>query len=301
LRIPYEVWRLGHVLLTTGGLILAVVHIEGVDYYIEAPGRRVFWVSFVCVWVLLVVYVRLIKPWHMRRRPYRVVEVKPETPSTCTVAVEPEGHEGFRFKPGQFAWLTVRASPYALKEHPFSIASSAEMPRRLTFTIKNLGDFTRTVPTFQPGERAYLDGPYGAFSVDRFVSAPGFVFIAGGVGIAPVMSMLRTLADRHETRPLILVYANNRAEGVIFREELETLKDRLRLKLVHVLRQPPTDWQGERGVVSVPLLEKNLPDNRHEYEYFLCGPKPMTQCVEEALHELNVPLGRVHSELFNLV
>ena len=64
------------------------------------------------------------------------------------------------------------------------------------------------MPTIAAGEVAYLDGPYGAFSVDRY-AAPGFVFIAGGAGIAPIMSMLRTLADRHETRPLWLVYANN--------------------------------------------------------------------------------------------
>ena len=89
LRIPYEVWRIGHVLLTITGLILAVVHIEGVDYYHEAPGRRPFWIAFVSFWMLLMVYVRLVKPWRMRRHPYRVVEVRPETASTTTVVVQP--------------------------------------------------------------------------------------------------------------------------------------------------------------------------------------------------------------------
>ena len=300
LRIPYEGWRVGHVLLTTAGLILAVAHIEGVDYYHEAPGRRPFWIAFVTFWLLLVVYVRLIKPWRMRQRPYRVVTVTEETANTCTVAVEPEGHGGIRFQPGQFAWLTLRASPFALREHPFSIASSAETPQRLEFTIKSLGDFTRTVPTIRPGETAFLDGPYGAFSVDRY-AAPGFVFVAGGVGIAPIMSMLRTLADRQDTRPLLLVYANNRAEGILFRDALAALEKRLALQVVHVLQQPPAGWRGECGLVSQALLEKTLPANREQLEYFLCGPKPMTQCVEEFLHALHVPLGRVHSELFDLV
>jgi predicted ferric reductase len=300
LRLPYEVWRRGHVLLTIVGLILAAVHIEGVDYYIEAPGRRIFWIAFVTFWVLLVMYVRLIKPWYMRRHPYRVVEVRPETASTTTVAVQAEGHSGIRFQSGQFAWLTLRASPFALKEHPFSIASSAVSPQRLEFTIKNLGDFTSTVPSIAPGETAYLDGPYGAFSVDRFDS-PGFVFVAGGVGIAPIMSMLRTLADRHDPRPLLLVYANSREEGVIFHDALESLKARLNLQIVHVLQRPPAGWRGECGMVTEALLDRTLPGNRHEIDYFLCGPKPMTQCVEDALHALKVPLGRVHSELFDLV
>jgi predicted ferric reductase len=300
LRIPYEAWRIGHVLLTTAGLILAVAHIEGVDYYVEAPGRRPFWTAFVSFWVLLVVYVRLIKPWRMRRQPYRVVEVRPETASTSTVVIAPEGHTGIRFQPGQFAWLTLRASPFAFREHPFSIASSAAKPQRLEFTIKSLGDFTRTVPTIAPGEIAYLDGPYGAFSVDRF-AASGFVFIAGGVGIAPIMSMLRTLADRRDSRPLLLVYANNREEGVIFRDELEVLRARLNLQLVHVLQQPSPGWQGERGRVTESLLARTLPVDRHTFEYFLCGPQPMTQCVEQALHALQVPIKRVHCELFDLV
>jgi predicted ferric reductase len=300
LHIPYYGWRLTHVLLTTAGLIFSGMHIEGVDYYHEAPGTRLFWIAFVSFWVLLVVYVRLIKPWRMRQKPYRVLDVKAETTNTWTLAVQPEGHAGLRFQPGQFSWLTLRASPFALKEHPFSISSSAERPQRLEFTIKDLGDFTHTVSTIAAGEMVWLDGPYGAFSVDRY-TAPGFVFIAGGVGIAPIMSMLRTLADRQDPRPLWLVYASNRQEGIIFLDTLEALKARLTLRVVHVLAQPPADWQGECGLITQELLEKNLPENRLQLEYFLCGPKPMMQCTETALHALRIPLHRVHSELFDLV
>ena len=299
LGIPYDAWRLAHVLLTLTGLHLAVGHIEGVDYYLNTPGKRPLWIAFTLSWVLLIVYVRAFKPWRMRKTPYRVVDVKQETGNTWTLALQADGHAGLRFQPGQFAWLTLRASPFALKEHPFSFSSSAEQPQRLEFTIKDRGDFTRTVPTIAAGEVAYLDGPYGAFSVDRY-TAPGFVFIAGGVGIAPIMSMLRTLADRHETRPLWLVYANNRHDGIIFREALEDLKMRLSLRVVHVLEQPTADWNGECGLVTQALLEKTLPENRRQLEYFLCGPKPMTLCVEQALHTLRVPLGRVHTELFDL-
>jgi predicted ferric reductase len=300
LGIPYDAWRLTHVLLTLAGLHLAVAHIEGADHYINAPGKRPLWIAFSLSWALLIVYVRAWKPWRMRRAPYRVVEVKPETANTWTLAVEAVGHAGLRFQPGQFAWLTLRASPFALKEHPFSFSSSAERPQRLEFTIKDRGDFTRTVPTIKPGELAWLDAPYGAFSVDRH-NPPGFVFIAGGVGMAPIMSMLRTLADRQDPRPLLLVYANNQWDGVIFREALEELKTRLALRVVHVLGQPPAGWDGERGVVTPALLDKALPANRRDLEYFVCGPNPMTTCVEQALHGLRVPMARVHTELFDLV
>ena len=172
LGIPYDAWRLAHVLLTLTGLHLAVGHIEGVNYYLNTPGKRPLWIAFTLSWVLLIVYVRAFKPWHMRKTPYHVVDVKQETGNTWTLAVQADGHAGLRFQPGQFAWLTLRASPFALKEHPFSFSSSAEQPQRLEFTIKDRGDFTRTVPTIAAGEVAYLDGPYGAFSVDRY-TAPG--------------------------------------------------------------------------------------------------------------------------------
>jgi predicted ferric reductase len=281
-------------------LALAVIHIEGVEYYSEAVAHRLFWSVFLVFWLLVVVYVRVLKPWRMRGRPYRVVDVRQETTRASTVVMEPQGHEGIRFAPGQFAWLTLRASPFAFSEHPFSIASSAEAPQRLEFTIKALGDFTETVRAIAPGEIAYLDGPYGAFSVDR-MRAPGFVFIAGGVGIAPIMSMLRTFAQRGDERPLTLVYANRREQGIIFRDELEALRSRLALQVVHVLQEPPAAWDGERGLIDAALLERNLPAEHARLEYLVCGPKPMIQAVEKALYGLQVPLGRVHSELFDLV
>lgn len=301
LRIHYDAWRLLHIGLSVAAYVLALGHIEGVGYYIEAPAKRWLWTGYTLFWLLLVVYVRVVKPWRMRTRPYRVTEVRREHGRAWTLALEPDGHPGLRFEPGQFAWLTLRASPWHIKEHPFSIASSAEHPDRLEFTIKELGDFTRTIRETQVGEVAYLDGPYGAFSVDRYPQAPGFVFIAGGIGIAPIISMLRTLADRGERRPLLLLYGNKCWDEVILREQLDALSERLDLRLVHVLADPPADWEGESGFVTPELLERALPARAQALEYFLCGPKPMSDAVQQALHGLGVPLGRVHSELFDMV
>ncbi len=301
LRIHYDEWRMLHIGLAVTAFLLALAHIEGVGYYIEAPAKRWLWTGYTLFWLLLIVYIRLIKPWRMRGKPYRVAEVRQERGGSWTLALEPDGHEGMQFQPGQFVWLTLRESPWHVKEHPFSFSSSAVRQDRLEFTIKEVGDFTRTIKQTQVGETAYLDGPYGVFSVDRYPDAPGFVFIAGGVGATPIVSMLRTLADRHERRPQWFVYGNNRWEEVIFRDELETLKERLNLRLVHVLKEPPSDWQGESGYVTPELLRKVLPADARRYEYFLCASKPMSDAVQQGLRALRVPLGRVHFELFDLV
>ena len=83
--------------------------------------------------------------------------------------------------------------------------------------------------------------------------------IAGGVGIAGLISMLRTMADRKDGRPAVLFYANGEWDGVTFRAELEHLKDRLNLAVVHVLERPPEAWTGETGYVTAEVLARHLP------------------------------------------
>ncbi|MHB1360916.1 MAG: ferredoxin reductase family protein [Rhodocyclaceae bacterium] len=236
----------------------------------------------------------------MLRRPWQVTAVRPERGNAWTLALAPAGHAGLRFAPGQFGWLTLGDSPFHVREHPFSFSSDADSGR-IEFTIKALGDFTRTIKDVRPGTPAYLDGPYGVFSTDYHPAAPGFVFIAGGIGIAPIMSMLRTAAARGERRPLVLICANNSWDEMIFREELDALRDRLDLKLVHVLADPPPEWDGERGWIDVALLDRHLPVNRRNLEYFLCGTGPMTDTTQRGLRTLGVPLARIHFELFNMV
>lgn len=301
LRIHYDEWRMLHIVMAMTAFLLALGHIEGVGYYINAPAKRWLWTGYTLFWLWLIIYLRLIKPWWMHNRAYRVLEVRQERGNSWTLALKPDGHDGMHFKPGQFAWLTLRHSPWHIKEHPFSFSSSAIHNDRLEFTIKELGDFTRTIKNTQLGEIAYLDGPFGVFSVDKYPDAPGYVFIAGGVGAAPIISMLRTLADRHEQRPLWFIYSNNCWQDVIFREQLEAFKEQLDLRLVHVLTKPPPDWKGESGFITQQLLQKFLPNDMQDYEYFLCGPRPMSESVQQGLRTMGVPPSQVHFEIFDMV
>jgi predicted ferric reductase len=271
-----------------------------VGYYVAVPWKRALWIGIVVTWIGVLGWVRLVKPWRLLRRPYRVARVAPERGDAWTLAVEPVGHPGFAFQPGQFAWVTVGRTPFSISEHPFSLASSPSTDGRVAFTIKELGDFTRTVGRIPEGARVYLDGPYGAFTIDRH-PAPGYVFIAGGIGIAPIMSMLRALADRGDQRPLVLVYAYRLWERLTFREEIEALRSRLALRVVHVLAEPPADWRGEAGLVRADLLDRHLPADRRRLVYFVCGPVPMIEAAERALHRLGIRRARVHAELFDLV
>jgi predicted ferric reductase len=194
----------------------------------------------------------------------------------------------------------VGRSPFALTQHPFSFSSSAEDEGRVAMTIKARGDFTRTIASVTPGTRAYLDGPHGVFSPDRF-EGPGFVLIAGGVGITPLISMVRTMADREDPRPCLLVYANRDWDGITFRDELEELSKRIPLRVVHVLEHPPDDWSGDKGYVTEEILRKHLPRRFQRLQYFVCGPGPMMDAMDHALAALGVPAERINTERFDMV
>ncbi len=302
-KIEYTRWRIWHGILATLVILLSIIHVILAGHYINTPIKQLLWIAYGIFWVGTFLYVRFLKPFLLLRKPYEVVEVIEERGNTWTLLVKPVNHNGMRFIPGQFAWLTAWTSPFTDQEHPFSISSSASNPKLIAFTIKQLGDFTSTIKDMQPGQQVYLDGPFGAFSIDRQPHAKGYVFIAGGIGITPMMSMLRTLKERGDQRPLVLIYANNRWGDVTFREEIEKIQEELNLKVVHVLADPPDDWQGERGFVTKDILEKYLPKERQKdiYEIFICGPPPMMDIVEKLLPQVGVPLGDFHSERFNLV
>lgn len=303
LRMAYEPWRWTHALLATLGFALAAWHLFGSGRYLDTGWKQALWAAYLGFWAALIIHVRLLRPWGVLRRPWRVQAVRPEHGHVWTLVLEPAGERTppLHFSPGQFAWLTLRASPLAMREHPFSIASSSESPRRIELSIKALGDFSASIGNVRPGETAWLDAPYGTFGVDRCPHAESLVFVAGGIGIAPILSMLRTLADRADRRPMLLVYGNRVWDRVAFREELDALARRLDLRIVHTLLEPPANWRGEQGFVTETILARHLPPAQQRCEVFICGPTPMTTQVEEALAALKLPASQVHSEIFDWV
>jgi predicted ferric reductase len=299
LRLGYEAWRASHTLLGVIALACALVHVHLAGRYITTAWKEWLIVAICVALVGAYAFVRLVRPALLRRVPYRVTEVRPERGRVWSLALQADGHPGLRFVPGQYGYLKL-GSPYSLDEHPFSFSSSSEDRGRLEFAIKELGDFTNVIGQVPPGTTAFVDGPHGSFSTD-LTPAPGYVFIAGGIGIAPFMSLLRTLADRRDPRPVLLVYGEKRWDEVAFREELDELKGRLALEVVYVLEEAPEGWDGETGFVTEAVLRRHLPQEGFERHVFICGPNPMIDAVERALVACGVPELNVTAERFDLV
>jgi predicted ferric reductase len=295
-RLSYEWWHALHTALALVAVLGALTHVYFVDEYVSTIWKQALWGLMSGAFVALLVWVRLVKP--SRDRPWRLERVGAERGRTTTLALQPPAGGGFRFDPGQFAWFAFGRSPFALTRHPFSFSSSAERDE-VEIAVKAAGDFTSRVHDLAPGTAVYVDGPHGVFSMDQD-EGPGFGFIAGGAGIAGLISMLRTMADRDDARPAVLVYANGDWDGVAFRDELERLDGRLDLTVVHVLERPPASWDGESGYVTAEVLSRRLPRGYRRFQFFICGPDPMMDAAESALLELGVPGERVHTERFGM-
>jgi len=300
LQLSYERWQLLHGVASTGAVVLALLHMLLVDYYLNSLWKQMLWALMALAFVGLLVWVRLVRPLARRRRPWEVAAVTAQRGDVSIVALRPIGHNGLRFEPGQFAWLFLNRSPFAVTAHPFSLSGSAERDGEVEVSIKALGDFTSTVHAIQSGSRAYVDGPHGVFSPDRN-EGPGFVLIGGGIGITPLLSMVRTLADRGDCRPCLLLYANQRLEDAAFADELDQLAERMTLEVVHVVQDPPEGWSGETGRIDDDLLRKRLPERFQRWQYFICGPPAMLDALEDALTRVGVPAERIHTERYSFV
>ncbi|MFC5993066.1 ferric reductase-like transmembrane domain-containing protein [Pseudonocardia hispaniensis] len=303
----YELWRWTHLLLAGAALAGSAMHTLLVGNVVADPvvGPMLLALGLLLLAVLAQRWVW--RTWLDDSTEFVVREVRPENPTVSTLVLEPRARHapsaGLHFAPGQFAWL--RLNQAAIEEHPFTIASGAHDPTRPEFTIRHTGGFASTLGELRPGTPIWVDGPYGAFTSD-VASSKGVVMIASGVGITPMMSMLRTAAQRGDRRPFRLIVLARDGGELLFRDELATLRDYLDLEVTEVLRRPPPDWTGATGPIDVGLLAAVLAGldhderNRNRLDYFICGSPSLLADVLDALGALGVSDERIHTEQFDM-
>jgi len=304
MRVRYEIWRALHVLLAMTVVVGTALHVLWLNHLLQDPAMRACFAAVAALLALVLLNRWLLRPLRTARRAFVVHGVRQDARDVLTLVLVParRGSAGLSFRPGQFAWIRLDSPWGPLQSHPFSIASGADRADRLEFTVRQVGDFTASLAALRPGRRVYLDGPHGSFNADH-QGADSLLLVAAGVGITPMMSILRTQAARCDPRPHCLVVGARSHDDLLFRAELRDLCDRLDLDVVEVLSDAPPGWGGRRGRVTGGLLAELL-DRRPELEAshaYLCGPPQMVDDVHEALLHLAFPAGRVHTEQFDLV
>lgn len=219
------------------------------------------------------------------RRRYRVESVRALSSDVTELILVPAGRL-MAFIPGQFAFITLHAVPPGDEAHPFSIAS-APRASRLRFVVKHLGDWTSALPAVTSGTIATIEGPYGEFS-HRFGRSTRQIWIAGGIGIAPFLSMATSLDDT--PRYTIDLWYGHRGSDP-FLDELRSYQAGIR-----GLRVFTVDEEQD-GFITGAMLEAR--SGVAGTDVFICGPHQMMQSLREQLAELGVAEDRVHYEDFS--
>ncbi len=297
-RLRYETWQLLHGLGAVAVLGLGALHVGALGRASASLPMRIVGALYLVLFLGVLFRHRLLRPLWLFRHPWTVVDNRPEAGASRTLVVRPEGHPGFSFQPGQFSWLGTGRTPFHLEQHPVSMSSSGEVPPcgPLSFTIRALGDWSGgVVPALRPGDRVWVDGPWGAFTPDR-AEGPGWVLIGGGVGVAPLVSMVETLADREDRRPVLVVQGAGGPGDRTLGERLDALRSRLDLRVVPVMEHPPPGWSGERGRIDAELLRRHLPRGFRRLQYFVCGPPALLDAMDRVLPALGIPADRIHAE-----
>ncbi|MBU7004307.1 MAG: ferric reductase-like transmembrane domain-containing protein [Theionarchaea archaeon] len=291
IRLGYETWRKIHY-LTYALIPLAFAHSTILGSDLQGGILMYYWYGMIIVYLFVLSH-RIWKRSSIRGKPYKVTSVEKVSHDVWNLGFE--GPE-IEHKPGQFMILQLKRKDKVSEAHPFTISSSPG--KKPSVTVKSVGDFTSTIGETEISDTAYIDAPYGVFSFMNF-EARDLVFIAGGIGITPFLSMLRYMRDAGLDRKVTLIWGNKTQEDIIFKEEIEALVDQLpSFKLVHVLSMEE-DWTGERGLIDKEVLKRHVDDFEHA-EFFVCGPPPMNALVEGSLQELGVSKDRIHDERFSL-
>jgi predicted ferric reductase len=300
LELSYRRWRGVHQwVFAAAGLV--VTHGVAVGSDLQGGKLQALWLGVALGYAALFAWVKFIKPRSLRQHRFRVVSVQAQSANVWTVELAPPAGCRFAYMPGQCAFLTLHGQGLPAEEHPFTISSSSHGgPETVAFTIKASGDFTRRIGEFGSGDWATVDGPYGHFS--HLVGAPTgpIVMIAGGIGITPMLSMLRYMAATGDRRAVTLIWANRERGDIVYREELESLAAAWHeLAVHHVLSRQP-GGEGLSGHIDRRMLEALLPPDRLAGLVFLCGPEAMMDSVHRALRTLGVSRRRIHTERFAL-
>ncbi len=303
LHLRFETWQLLHGILAVVIVGLGVLHVASLGRFAASMPMRVVGLVYLALFLGVILRFRVLRPLAMLRRPWTVLSNDGERGAAFTVRLGPVGHPGFSFQPGQFCWLNTGRTPFHREQHPISMSSSGEVAPggSIAFTIRNLGDWSgRVVPGLRPGDRVWVDGPYGVFTPDR-EEGPGYVLVGGGVGVTPLVSMVETLADREDRRPVVLFHGAHVESDLTLCERIDALRARLDLTVVRVLEHPPEGWAGEAGLIDEGVLRRHLPHEHRRFQYFVCGPAPLMDAMERILPSLGIPAGRIHTERFDMV
>lgn len=239
--------------------------------------------------------------WINGRHAVRCVKVIQETWDVKTYCFMAEQPIMFFFKPGQFVTLELEIDSEQVFRS-YTISSSPSVPYSFSITVKRVpgGKVSNWLhDNMSEGMELAVHGPVGQFNcIDN--PSDRVLFLSGGVGITPVMSMARWYFDTNADVDMVFVHSARTPRDIIFQRDLENMAARIanfKLNLICERYESGQNWGGYRGFFNHAMLEMMAPDFM-EREVYCCGPAPYMKAVRNMLQEAGFDMRRYHEESF---
>ncbi|MFP4112603.1 MAG: ferric reductase-like transmembrane domain-containing protein [Candidatus Woesearchaeota archaeon] len=270
-KISYKAWQVIHI-----GLY--VMFFLGLKHAFDAGSETnllVIKIPFYIMIILLVTGALYRTVYKIRNlfTKYIIKEIRWENENIYTVVVR--HNEDFNFKAGQFAFLRINGKKLFTR-HPFTISNSPGS-KNMEFSVKLEGRFTRTLAKLKPGYEIKIEGPFGLFTIPD--DEKNIVFIAGGIGITPMRSILSDAGDHSR---FSLIYCARTESDLVFRKELESYKY---LEKTYVLSREKKKGPWINGRLSRDILKKHI---KKDAMYYICGPEGLKDATVKNLIELGI-------------
>lgn len=234
---------------------------------------------------------------------YLVQENTKITRSTLLLTLRrDETERPLAFQPGQYAAISFEHRGKTSPARCFSIVSSPTDQHVLQFSMRLRGHFTTALSRLQEGEIVDVIGPYGGFVFDSYRDKKA-VFLAGGIGITPFMSMMRYVAALQSNNEVTLLYSCASQDDIPFKDELLTLQEgRPNLNVIFVVASGPIDSlpaaQVTSGRIDASLLDRASGKDYQQQRFFICGPPPFMKATVNVLTKQGASSSNILTEAF---
>jgi len=240
----------------------------------------------------------------------KIINLKRETFDTVSITFEipSDLKEVFKYKAGQYITIKIPINGEE-NRRAYSICTNPESNQdKFTITVKKIDDgrVSKYInENLKIGDLLEVMPPNGNFTIDDSSDNNTFMFFAGGSGITPIISLIKSILIKREESKIFLIYQNRNYDSIIFREELNNLnKEYSNFETIHILSQPDENWNGLKGRLNQDfvynLIKEKLHNDLYKTEFFLCGPQGMMYEIEQALKRLLITSNKIHKENFTI-
>lgn len=287
ISLLYHIWKFSHKFMAVA-FFFAFLHIITIESDISASlPLRYYMIGLASLSFLAIGYRTLFSNFAVGHYRYLVASVRNLAPEITEISLQ-SAKSAMSYRAGQFAYFRFKNDAnVTAEEHPFSLASKPDEPT-LKVVVKNLGDYSNTLPSLSVGTIAEIEGPFGVFLKDHALKQ---IWIAGGIGVTPFLSRAHCLTPKEN---VIMFYSVRDEKEAICRKELEDIShSHPNFKFIL--------WVSESAGRLTAFKIKETVGELEGLKTSICGPLPMMQSLKTQFKAMGVSAHQINTEEFNLL